>query len=236
MGRTKRRNTKRRVTKYRVTNRRDTKRRATKRRNTKRRNTKNRLTNKVNDKSDINKFIRKKLPGYKLIKILNSKQTGGALKDEYRKGKELGKGAYGTVYLAHDKSTGKKVVIKEFSNVKPSLALDDANHEFFLSLIVKALTVNNTVYQQRLDDNNELNTNMIVLYTDEDTPVCDNYLALYKGYNENRVYSNTHKLHICNLDTNSNTCRRPGGQITIDKYRGGGSHLFFLRDGVSKAA
>ena len=95
MGRTKRRINKRKNTQRIINKIRDTKRRVTKRintnkrntnkRNTNKRNTKNRITNKVNDKSDINKFIRKNLPGYKLIKILNSKQTGGDIYTDYSK-------------------------------------------------------------------------------------------------------------------------------------------------------
>ena len=232
MGRNRKgRNTKRRVTKRRDTKRINTNKRNTNKRNTNKRNTKNRITNKVNDKSDINKFIRKNLPGYKLIKILNSKQTGGDIytdyskyitagvkllkfdkeKDfvaaptfsgarpgftfqtgehgsgyyrqatnnppgrvrdpggdiftDYSKGVKIGEGGFGRVFLAENRRTRKRVVIKEFIEANKTLALNDAKQEYFFGQIVNALKINNTIYQQRLDDDKSLSHNMIVLYT-----------------------------------------------------------------------
>jgi serine/threonine protein kinase len=255
MGRTyKRRVTKRRVTKRRVTKRRDTKRinnnkRNTNKRNTNKRNTKNRITNKVNDKSDINKFIRKKLPGYKLIKILNSKQTGGGISTDYHQGTKLGEGTFGTVYLARDKSTGEKVVIKEFIEDDETVALDEAKQEYFFGQIVNALTINNTVYQNQLDQDKALSHNMIVLYTEQDRSLtkgelCNNYLALYKEVFDREK----HKLVIFNVDTNSpdymDNQRCPGysfrpGRPTFKKdLLGYGGYKLFegLRKGVKKKA
>ena len=221
--------TKRRNTNRRKSNKRNTNKRNTNKRNTNKRNTK-RNSRKVNNKSDINKFIREKIPGYKLIKILNSKQAGGGIYDDYGKVRAtaLGEGKYGKVYLAKHKATRKKVIIKEFSNPRGSVALDAAKQEFFFGQIVKALTVDNNDLQRKLDTNDELNMNMVVLYKDSEG--CDKYLALYRGYNIYRVYSNTHKLLVFDVDTNHReTCdggRKGTPGFTAEMLGYGGYKLF----------
>jgi hypothetical protein len=241
----KRRKTKRRNTKRRNTKRRKTKNKKTKRRKTKNRYTKKKIMGKVNNKSDINKFIRGNLPGYKLIKILNSKQTGGGLYDDYNRisSGDLGVGSFGNVFLVKSTRNPDQVaVVKEFSDAPPGTprarnqearlrakkeALDNATREFFFGQIVKALTVDNDDLKRKLDSNKELNMNMVVLFRiDED---CDNYLALYNGYNRN-LFSSTHKLLLFNVNTNSSKGCSGGHRghpvFTQENLTNGGYKLF----------
>ena len=184
------------------TKRRNTKRRNSKRRNTKRRNTKRRNTNRRKSTNHIN--------SKRLMKILNLKQMGGAGTRHM-----LGEGEFASVSREGETLTVKKIF-------KEDVEWGEVEREFFFGTIVKALAVNNNDLQKRLDADNNLEDNIVVLYTESGT--CER-IALYTA----GVEPNTHSVKIFNVNTNPRGgCNgyRQVGESNLKLFLYGGFKLF----------
>src|SRR5665648_326404 len=98
------------------------------------------------------------------------------LSDLYIKGKEIGKGSYGTVYLGHNIDSFKKVAIKEIKSIVNFV--DTKDYKKALDMIN---LIETEVHVLKELAENGCNVN-IVCYDDFFLDLTDNYLYLVTQY------------------------------------------------------